>query len=159
MQDYHLSLAVGSLRLCLFSNLNFVEGCFVCHVLFLVGHILIVGKLKDLVPVLVNCFYGLMSEAYSQPQLDSHYFDCMLSILQSVDLVVGYNVYGIGKYQQELLTSMSSNSRADICLQDEKFPSLLLDRLFAVFPMQPTRSLSEEVFTFLGNHIAFVILI
>ncbi|KNA13119.1 hypothetical protein SOVF_119600 isoform A [Spinacia oleracea] len=108
------------------------------------GHILIVGKLKDLVPVLVNCFYGLMSEAYSQPQLDSHYFDCMLSILQSVDLVVGYNVYGIGKYQQELLTSMSSNSRADICLQDEKFPSLLLDRLFAVFPMQPTRSLSEE---------------
>ncbi|XP_021769630.1 uncharacterized protein LOC110733861 isoform X2 [Chenopodium quinoa] len=108
------------------------------------GHILIVGKLKDLVPVLVNCFYGLMSEAYSQPQLDSHSFDCMQSILHSIDLIVRYKVYGISKYQQDLRTSMSSISSTEIHAQDEKFPLLLLDKLFAVFPMQPTRALSEE---------------
>lgn len=108
------------------------------------GHILIAGKLKDLLPVLVNCFYGFMSEGYSQPLLDSHSFDCMLSILQSIDLVVRYNVHGIGKYQQDLHLSMSYVASSEFCLQSEKFPSLVLDRLFAVFPMQPTRSLSEE---------------
>ncbi|XP_021771298.1 uncharacterized protein LOC110735415 isoform X1 [Chenopodium quinoa] len=108
------------------------------------GHILIVGKLKDLVPVLVNCFYGLMSEAYSQPQLDSHSFDCMQSTLHSIDLIVRYKVYGISKYQQDVHTSMSSNPSTEIHAQDEKFPLLLLDKLFAVFPMQPTRAVSEE---------------
>lgn len=113
----------------------------------LLGHFLIVGKLKDLVPVLVNCYYGLMSVAHSQPLLDSHSFDCMLSILQSIDLVVQYNVYGISKYQLDLHTSMSAFASSKIGVQDEKFPSLMLDRLFAAFPMQPIRSLPEEVFT------------
>ncbi|XP_048501199.1 uncharacterized protein LOC104892105 isoform X3 [Beta vulgaris subsp. vulgaris] len=108
------------------------------------GHFLIVGKLKDLVPVLVNCYYGLMSVAHSQPLLDSHSFDCMLSILQSIDLVVQYNVYGISKYQLDLHTSMSAFASSKIGVQDEKFPSLMLDRLFAAFPMQPIRSLPEE---------------
>lgn len=108
------------------------------------GHILIVGKLKDLMAVLVNCFYGLISVTRSQTILDSHSFDCMLSILHSIDLIVQYNVYGNGKYQFGLHSSMSSIASPEICIRHENFPSSLLDRLFALFPMQPARSLSAE---------------
>ncbi|KAL2901023.1 hypothetical protein RDABS01_026105 [Bienertia sinuspersici] len=68
----------------------------------------------------------------------------MLSILQSIDSIVQYNVYGISKYQLGLYTSTSSTPRSEICIRDENFPSLLLDRLFAVFPMQSTCALPEE---------------
>ncbi|XP_057526362.1 uncharacterized protein LOC130805595 isoform X1 [Amaranthus tricolor] len=107
------------------------------------GDVLIIGKLKNLVPVLVNCFYGLMPVIHPQLQLDSHSFVCMLSILQSLDQVVQY-VYEVRKYQLDLRSSMSFFVSTEIPIQDEKVPSSLLDRLFAAFPMQQARSLSKE---------------
>ena len=124
-----------------------VQSCYSCSSHVLAGDVLIIGKLKNLVPVLVNCFYGLMPVIHPQLQLDSHSFVCMLSILQSLDQVVQY-VYEVRKYQLDLRSSMSFFVSTEIPIQDEKVPSSLLDRLFAAFPMQQARSLSKEVCKF-----------
>ncbi|XP_057526367.1 uncharacterized protein LOC130805595 isoform X2 [Amaranthus tricolor] len=48
------------------------------------GDVLIIGKLKNLVPVLVNCFYGLMPVIHPQLQLDSHSFRSLYRMRRSL---------------------------------------------------------------------------
>lgn len=108
------------------------------------GHVHLVAKLQYLVPLLVSCFDGLNSVVHSQPILDSQSFDCMLSVLQCIDLVVQYYLFEIGKYHKDLHTSKSSLPSIGMYIHDEKFPPLLLGKLFAFFPMQPMHHLSEK---------------
>jgi len=116
--------------------------------LFLAGHVQLVAKLQDLVPLLVNCFDGLKSAVHSQPILDSQSFDCMLSVLRCIDLVVQYYLFEIAKFQRDVHTSKSLLTSIGMYIHDEKFPPLFLGKLFAFFPMQPMHHLSEKVFAF-----------
>ncbi|MBA0615680.1 hypothetical protein Godav_015799 [Gossypium davidsonii] len=50
------------------------------------GFSTIIKKLKDLVLVLINCFQDFIPLLISMPQLDAQSFDCILSILQSIDI-------------------------------------------------------------------------
>uniref|UniRef100_A0A7C9EBQ9 Uncharacterized protein n=1 Tax=Opuntia streptacantha TaxID=393608 RepID=A0A7C9EBQ9_OPUST len=108
------------------------------------GHVQLVAKLQDLVPLLVNCFDGLKSAVHSQPILDSQSFDCMLSVLQCIDLVVQYCLFEIAKCQRDVHTSKSLLTSIGMYIHDEKFPPLFLGKLFAFFPMQPMHHLSEK---------------
>lgn len=76
------------------------------------------------------------------PLLDAQSFDCMHCILQSVDLVVGFFGYGIhhGKPASE-----PSYGGPDEAIWDHTISSLLLKKLFGVFPLNPTNDLSEKV--------------
>ncbi|KAL9247043.1 hypothetical protein vseg_020514 [Gypsophila vaccaria] len=100
------------------------------------------GKLNDLLQLLVTCFNGLISVVHAQQVLDSHTFDCMLCVLQSIDLVVQNFVHRVGKFQKDLHSPMSF-SAVKMSKQDQDFPPLL-DKLFAVFPMRPLDYLSEK---------------
>ncbi|XP_074270765.1 uncharacterized protein LOC141594662 [Silene latifolia] len=100
------------------------------------------GKLSDLLQLLVTCFSGLVSVVHSQQELDSHTFDCMLCILQSIDLVVQNYVHRVHKYQKGLQSPMSSATMTS--MQDQDFPPPLLDNLFAIFPIRPMDYLSEK---------------
>ncbi|KAH9626733.1 hypothetical protein KSS87_022047 [Heliosperma pusillum] len=100
------------------------------------------GKLSDLLQLLVTCFSGLISVVHSERVLDAHTFDCMLCILQSIDLVVQNYVHRVHKYQKGLQSPMSSATMAS--MQDQDFPPPLLDKLFAIFPIRPMDYLSEK---------------
>ncbi|KAH9626735.1 hypothetical protein KSS87_022049 [Heliosperma pusillum] len=100
------------------------------------------GKLSDLLQLLVTCFSGLISVVHSERVLDAHTFDCMLRILQSIDLVVQNYVHRGHKYQKGLQSPMSSATMAS--MQDQDFPPPLLDKLFAIFPIRPMDYLSEK---------------
>ncbi|KAH9674360.1 Ipi1 N domain-containing protein [Citrus sinensis] len=102
----------------------------------------ITKKLKDLVPVLVNCFQDFFPSVHHMPLLDAQSFDCMHSILQSIDLVVGFFGYGI---HQGKPASQLSYEGPDEAIWDHTISSLLLKKLFGVFPLNPTNHLSEKV--------------
>ncbi|KAH9737959.1 Ipi1 N domain-containing protein [Citrus sinensis] len=101
----------------------------------------ITKKLKDLVPVLVNCFQDFFPSVHHMPLLDAQSFDCMHSILQSIDLVVGFFGYGI---HQGKPASQLSYEGPDEAIWDHTISSLLLKKLFGVFPLNPTNHLSEK---------------
>ncbi|GAB2266847.1 hypothetical protein Dimus_001835 [Dionaea muscipula] len=107
------------------------------------GHSQILG-IKDLVLVLVNCLIDFDSWVHSQPALDSQTFDCMLSILHSIDSAVRYFLYEKEKYTPELHASTTPLSMSnDVMHEKQSFPSLL-EKLFAVFPLKPMAPLSEK---------------
>ncbi|KAJ6406758.1 hypothetical protein OIU84_010300 [Salix udensis] len=90
----------------------------------------IIKKLKDIVPVLVNCFQDFLPIVHDS--LDAQSFDCMLSILRSIDLAVSFFIHGIlqGHPESQPL--------------DQSFSSVLLKKLLSVFPLCPTHRLSGK---------------
>lgn len=108
-----------------------------------VGFSSIIKKLKDLVPVLVNCFQDFFPLVHSMPSLDAQSFDCTHSILQSIDLAIGFFVYGVHTGKP---SSQSPYERPDVEIWDHTISSVLLKKLFSVFPLNPTQHLSEKVY-------------
>ncbi|XP_055961555.1 uncharacterized protein LOC126676537 isoform X2 [Mercurialis annua] len=94
----------------------------------------IFSKIKDLLPILVSCFQDFIPLIHSMPSLDAQSFDCMLSILRSIDLVVRFLVYGTDK----------GNSETHHSLWDPNTLSVSLKKLFAMFPLNPVHHLSEK---------------
>ncbi|CAK7342019.1 unnamed protein product [Dovyalis caffra] len=90
----------------------------------------IIKKLKDLVPVLVNCFQDFLPMLHGS--LDAQSFDCMLNILRSIDLAVSFFIHGIQEGHPKL-------QPLDQCVS-----SLLLKKLLVVFPLSPMHHLSEK---------------
>ncbi|KAJ6330565.1 hypothetical protein OIU76_009205 [Salix suchowensis] len=90
----------------------------------------IIKKLKDIVPVLVNCFQDFLPIVHDS--LDAQSFDCMLSILRSIDLAVSFFIHRIlqGHPESQPL--------------DQSFSSVLLKKLLSVFPLCPTHRLSGK---------------
>ncbi|KAH7554167.1 hypothetical protein JRO89_XS12G0124800 [Xanthoceras sorbifolium] len=102
------------------------------------GFSLIIKKPKDLVPVLVNCFQEFIPLVHSMLLLDTQSFDCMHYILQSIDLAVGFVVYGIRQGKPAL------HGGPDVAIWDQTISSVLLKRFFNVFPLNATHNLSEK---------------
>ncbi|XP_043815771.1 uncharacterized protein LOC110623015 isoform X3 [Manihot esculenta] len=94
----------------------------------------VINKLKDLVPVLVNCFQDFVPLIHSTQQLDAQSFDCLHNILKSIDLVVRFFVYGTEKDNRESHPSM----------WDQSISSVLLKKFVGVFPLNPVLHLSEK---------------
>ncbi|KAG6754021.1 hypothetical protein POTOM_042029 [Populus tomentosa] len=90
----------------------------------------IIKKLKDLVPVLVNCFQDFLPVLHDS--LDAQSFDCMLNILRSIDLAVAFFIHGIQQGHPESPPL------------DQSISSVLLKKLLVVFPLSPMHHLSEK---------------
>ena len=88
-----------------------------------------------MLPILVNCFQDFIPVIHSMPLLDSQSFDCMLSTLRSIDLVISFFVYGTEKGTTETQPS----------LWDQNILSVSLKKLLAMFPLNPVHHLSEKV--------------
>ena len=69
-----------------------------------VGFDLIIKKLRDLVPVWINCSYEFIPLVHATMHAQSS--DCMLYILQSMDLAVRFFDYGTDKSQPGLCSSI-----------------------------------------------------
>ncbi|GAV57315.1 Ipi1_N domain-containing protein [Cephalotus follicularis] len=101
---------------------------------------IITEKLKDLVPVLVNCFQDFIPLVHTTLPLDAQSFDCMLSILKSIDLAVRFFFYGIHKGKP---VSQLPIEEPDVTMWDQSI-SLVLKKLLSVFPVNPKHHLSER---------------
>lgn len=118
---------------------------FTPYVFIFAGLSTIMKKLNVLLPILVGCFQDFIPLVHSMPQLDAQSFDCMLSVLQSIDLVIKFFIYGIDKSQQELQVSLPSYSSTDATLWGQNISPVFLKKLWDVFPLNPTHHLSEKV--------------
>lgn len=111
-----------------------------------VGISVITKKLNGILPILVGCFQEFVPLVHTSPQLDAQSFDCMLSVLQSIDLIVQFFAYGTGKSQQELQISLLFYTHRGVSPhgQDNSI-MVMLKKLWDVFPLYPAQQLSEKV--------------
>uniref|UniRef100_A0A1D1Z3Z9 Testis-expressed sequence 10 n=1 Tax=Anthurium amnicola TaxID=1678845 RepID=A0A1D1Z3Z9_9ARAE len=56
------------------------------------GFSFIMKKLEELLPLLINCFQEFMFAVHGMPTIDAPSFNCMLCILQIINLAVGFSV-------------------------------------------------------------------
>ncbi|XP_058003361.1 uncharacterized protein LOC131169038 isoform X1 [Hevea brasiliensis] len=94
----------------------------------------IISKLKDLFPVLVNCFQDLIPLIHNTPQLDAQTFDFLHNILQSINLIVRFFVYATDKGYSESYASMS----------DQGISLVLLKKFLGVFPFNAVHSEKDD---------------
>lgn len=99
-------------------------------------------KLKDLVAVLVNCFKEFIPLVHAMPVMDALSFDCMYSILQSIDLAVRFLVYGNHKNKLE---AKLHPEIPDVTAWDQTISSVLVKKLLGVFPLYSVHHFSEKV--------------
>ncbi|KAI5318842.1 hypothetical protein L3X38_038550 [Prunus dulcis] len=103
------------------------------------GCSVIIPKLKDLVPVLVNCFQDFIPEVQRGSLLDQQSFDCMLSILHSINLAVKFFFY---MTDEGKLESRPSQEGLDVTMLT--ISMTLLKKLLVLFPLNMTNQLSEK---------------
>ncbi|XP_007027964.2 PREDICTED: uncharacterized protein LOC18598398 [Theobroma cacao] len=100
------------------------------------GFSVIIKKLKELVLVLINCFQDFIPLLNSMPQLDAQSFDCILSILQSIDIAVRFFIYGNHEESPEANPLQVT--------WDQTLLSGLSKKLLGVFPLYPKHHLSVK---------------
>lgn len=117
-----------------------------CCVLWLplVGFSVIIPKLNDLLPILLNCFQELISAVQNVPSLDAQSFDCMLSILHSIDLSVSFFVYVNDEGRLEI--PPSEEGFFDATMRPETISTILLKKFLVLFPLNPDHQFSEKVY-------------
>ncbi|XP_028067977.1 uncharacterized protein LOC114270634 isoform X2 [Camellia sinensis] len=108
------------------------------------GFSVIKKKLEDLMPVLLSCFQDFIRLVHTMRHLDVQSFDCMLFILQSIDLVVRFFAYGIDNSQHELQVSMLPCEGLDATIRSQTIMPSSLKKLFDLFPLNPTHHLSGK---------------
>ncbi|WOH06224.1 hypothetical protein DCAR_0625647 [Daucus carota subsp. sativus] len=108
------------------------------------GLSVITKKLNGILPILVGCFHDFVPLVHTSPQLDAQSFDCMLSVLQSIDLIVQFFAYGIDKGQHELQISLSFYTHRNVSHHGQDNIMVMLKKLWDVFPLYPAHQLSEK---------------
>lgn len=78
----------------------------------------------------------------SMPSLEFQSFDCMLCILQSIDLAVKFFISRIGKAESDLQTTLGG---ATLTTLDQGVASVILKRLCVLFPLNAAHCVSQKV--------------
>jgi pre-rRNA-processing protein IPI1 len=115
-----------------------------------VGYSAIVPKVKDLVPVLVTCFEEFVPAIQAGPLLDAQSFDCMMCLLQSIDLSIRFFLHFTGEGNLE---SQPSQRGLDVNVWDESISTIskvLSKRLLVLFPLDPVLQYSGKVIQVFG---------
>ena len=107
-----------------------------------VGFSIIIPKLKDLVPVLVNCFQDFIPTVQTGSHLDVQSYDCMLSVLHSINHAVRFFVYMIDEGMSE---SRPSHGEPDVAMLGGTISMTVMKKLLVLFPLNTRNQLSEKV--------------
>ncbi|XP_030525125.1 uncharacterized protein LOC115737229 isoform X2 [Rhodamnia argentea] len=105
------------------------------------GYTLVLQKLKDLVPVLINCLREILSVVHTMPSLEFQSFDCMLCILQSIDRAVKFFISRIDKAKSDLQPTLGG---ATLTTLDQGVVSVILKRLCVLFPLNAAHRVSQK---------------
>ncbi|KAK4371770.1 hypothetical protein RND71_007154 [Anisodus tanguticus] len=104
----------------------------------------VVNKLTDLLPVLVSCFQDFSPLIHSMAHLDAQSFDCMLFLLQSIDLVVRFFGHASGKNQDDFQNLPSAYQKNSPSRHGQSISAVTLKKLWDEFPLSPVHCLSEK---------------
>ncbi|MCE0480943.1 hypothetical protein HAX54_038252 [Datura stramonium] len=104
----------------------------------------VVKKLTDLLPVLVSCFQDFSPLIHSMAHVDAQSFDCMLLLLQSIDLVVRFFGHASGKNQDDFQNLPSSYQKNNLSTCDQSLSAVTFKKLWDEFPLSPVHCLSEK---------------
>lgn len=107
-----------------------------------IGFPQVINKLKDLVPVLLNSFQGFITQARASPKLDGTSSSCMVLILNCIDMIIRSFIHGSS---EELAESQSSLGDHGVMLWEKSISSLMLMKLYSLFPLYPVHGHSEKV--------------
>ncbi|XP_024016945.1 uncharacterized protein LOC21387601 isoform X2 [Morus notabilis] len=108
------------------------------------GYAVIIPKVKELIPVLVNCFEEFIPGVQAVPSLDAQSFDCMLSLLQSMDHSIRFflHITGGGNLESE---PSPGGLEADIWTETiSTLSKVLLKKLLVLFPLNSIHQVSEK---------------
>lgn len=105
----------------------------------------VVNKLTDLLSVLVSCFQDFSPLIHSMANIDAQSFDCMLFLLQSIDLVVSFFVHASGKNQHDFQNLPHAYQKNNPSICDQSISAVTLKKLWDEFPLSPKQCLSEKV--------------
>lgn len=108
-----------------------------------VGFSRIIKKLKDLVPVLLNSFQEFIPLVRATPNFDGKSSACMLLVLHGLDLIIRSFVYWTDKGESE---SLSFHGDPGLTMWDDTISSVMLKKLFYLFPLNLVHHHSEKVF-------------
>lgn len=108
------------------------------------GKSVINEKLRNLMPVLVRCFQDILPLINSKPQLDAQSFDCLLFILESIDLAARFFGGGFENTLNEREVSMFPYQGIDTSIQRKNISPSVLKKLFDLFPLNPRHQLSGK---------------
>ncbi|MED6111713.1 hypothetical protein PIB30_054890, partial [Stylosanthes scabra] len=100
----------------------------------------IIKKLRDLAPVLINSFLEFTPSITAMASLEGKSFGCMLSILHGIDLIIRSFVHGADKESE----SPSLEGEPNGAMLDVTISSMLLKKVFPLFPLSPAHHLSEK---------------
>lgn len=92
-----------------------------------------VGRVKELVQVLIGCFQEFVPLINSISELDAQSFHCILSIIQSIDTAMEFSISCILKETPE---SKFLQGVPNQIMHDKAFLSVLLKKLLSVFPLE-----------------------
>lgn len=111
-------------------------------------------KLKDLLLALINCFQNFVPLIYSAPLLDGQSFDCVLFILESLDLICKYFCRETGGTEQRVLHVPTCFERKDgALLWGQLVPVASVKKLWDVFPLNAAHLEKENDRYFIFNSI------
>ncbi|KAL3536032.1 hypothetical protein ACH5RR_004493 [Cinchona calisaya] len=105
------------------------------------GHSGIIEKLKDLLPILISCFQDFTLSNHTMPLADSQSFDCVLFILQSIDVVVKFFVCEMKK-TENVPSLYERGPDADVL--DKVLSPAIFKKLWEVFPLNPVHRNSDK---------------
>ncbi|XP_024029744.1 uncharacterized protein LOC21385805 isoform X1 [Morus notabilis] len=108
------------------------------------GYAVIIPKVKELVPVLVNCFEEFIPGVQAVPSLDAQSFDCMLCLLQSIDRSIRFFLHftGVGNLESE---PSPGGLDADVWTKTiSTLSKVLLKKLLVLFPLNSICQVSEK---------------
>ncbi|KAF9606386.1 hypothetical protein IFM89_025075 [Coptis chinensis] len=104
----------------------------------------VVIRMEGLMPILVNYFQELTPSVLVMPVVDSQSFECMLCVLQSIDLALKYFIYGTSMLQTDFEVSVSCTYGGyDVTVWGATLP-VLFKKLLKVFPLIPNHHPTEK---------------
>lgn len=107
------------------------------------GFSAIIPKVKELVPVLVNCFEEFVPAGQAVPSLDTQSFDCMLCLLQSIDQSISFFLHLAGG--RNLESQPSGGLDAKVWAETiSTISKVLFKKLLVVFPLNSIHQFSEK---------------
>ncbi|XP_030499534.2 uncharacterized protein LOC115714916 isoform X1 [Cannabis sativa] len=101
----------------------------------------IIPIVKDLVPILLNYFEEYIPSVKAAPLYDAQSFDCMLCLLQSINLSIKFYLcftYG------DNLKLWSSYKGLDANVWAKTISTVISKKLIVVFPLNPVHRVSEK---------------
>ncbi|VFQ59440.1 unnamed protein product [Cuscuta campestris] len=104
----------------------------------------VIEKSMKLLPALVSCFQDFIPLVHTMPQIDTRSYDCLLLILQNIDLLVRFFIEVSDKKSQQGLRREPPNCHTQDNICGQSISPAVLKKLWDEFPLSTGHGLLEK---------------